>query len=176
MAFRWFDKIKMEYLYISTSFIIQKVPKHALLLSGYMSLHNNKPAFLYIMYCSAQLYLIPSITKVHGYHWLNTECFCQKYTYFFFSSSNLYLSLSLSTETIMIIHLPSQLMLSFSKKWTYTFFCFLTLFAFLAFVCIGLATFNAVTKPKNIFFEKVIVQPTNSYRGFFLSLFIYFVN
>lgn len=128
------------------------------------------------MYCSAQLYVIPSITNVHGYHWLNTECFCQKYTYFSFSSSNLYLSLSLSTETIMIIHLPSQLMLSFSKKWTYTVFCLLTLFAFLAFVCIGLATFKAVTKPKNIFFETVIVQPTNSYRGFFLSLFIYFVN
>lgn len=51
-----------------------------------------------------------------------------------------------------------------------------TWFAFFAFVCIGLATFKAVTKPKNIFFETVIVQPTNFHRRFFLSHFIYFMN
>lgn len=134
---------------------------------------SNKPAFWCIMYCSAQLYVIPSITNVHGYHWLNTECFCQKYSYFSFSSSNLYLSLSLSTETIMIIQLPSQWMLSFLKTLTFTVLFLHTWFAFSAFVCIGLAT---VTKPKNIFFETVIVQPTNSYRRSFLSHFIYFMN
>lgn len=138
---------------------------------------NNKPAFWCIMYCSAQLYLIPSITNVHGYHWLNTECFCQKYTYFSFSSSNLYLPLSLSTETIMIIHLPSQWMLSFLKTLTFTVLFLHTWFAFFAFVCIGLATFKAVTKPKNIFFETVIVQPTNFHRRFFYHiLFILWIN
>lgn len=49
-----------------------------------------------------------------------------------------------------------------------------TWFAFFAFVCIGLATFNAVTKPKNIFFETVIVQPTNFHRRFFFITFYLF--
>lgn len=63
----------------------------------------------------------------------------------------------------------------FFKKWTYTVLFLLTWFAFLAFVCIGLATFIAVTKPTNIFFETVIVQPINSYRGFFYH-FLFILN
>lgn len=99
------------------------------------------------MYCSAQLYLIPSITNVHGYHWLNTECFCQKYTYFSFSSSNLYLPLSLSTETIMIIHLPSQWMLSFLKTLTFTY-----LVCFLCFCLHRFGHFQSCNKTKKYIF------------------------
>lgn len=104
------------------------------------------------MYCSAQLYLIPSITNVHGYHWLNTECFCQKYTYFSFSSSNLYLSLSLSTETIMIIHLPSQWMLSFLKTLTFTAFILTYLVCFLCFCLHRFGHFQRCNKTKKYIF------------------------
>lgn len=48
---------------------------------------NIVPAFCCIMYCSAQLYSTPSTTNLLGYHWLNTDSFCQKYSNLSFSFS-----------------------------------------------------------------------------------------
>lgn len=135
---------------------------------------NNKPAFLYIMYCSAQLYLIPSITNVHGYHWLNTECFCQKYTYFSFSSSNLYLFLSLSTETIMIIHLPSQWMLSFFLKMDIYCFVLTYLVCFPCFCLHRFGHFHRCNKTNKYIFWNGKCATYKFLPRLFLSLFIYF--